>query len=195
MKLRRLYTLVLFLLALTFTSRADDTTAAADNAPKLDFPKVEGWENSGDRPLPAESGGGYSVAYSSVKPRIVMTIYVFNRGLKKIDNNLSSPQVQEEFNTAKAAVQEAARRGIYKEAKEEESGPATLGDEKSGVKTLHARFHLVTKNNDSAISEIFVLPYHDYFIKLRVTRMGDDPKTSQAALDKLTVELAKTFSK
>ncbi|MDB5319326.1 MAG: hypothetical protein JWN40_957 [Phycisphaerales bacterium] len=187
--------IALLLLAIAPTLRADPNQPPADNAPKLDFPKVEGWEKTDIRPLPAESGGGYSVAYSSAEPRIVITIYVFNRGLARIDDNLTSPAIQEEFASAKDAIQEATRRGIYKQAKEEESGQATLGTDKSTVKTLYARFHLTTKDNGQAISEIFVLPHQNHFIKLRVTRLGEDRKTTQVPLDKLYAELAKMLTR
>src|SRR4051794_41023151 len=68
----------LIVLAFSQALRADTKPPAADNTPKLPFPKVEGWENTDIRPLPPESGGGYSVGYNSATPRIAVTIYVFN---------------------------------------------------------------------------------------------------------------------
>ena len=186
--LRRAVALVAFiLLALAQTPRADE-------APRLPFPKVDGWENTDLRPLPAESGGGYTVGYNCAEPRIAVTIYVFNRGNAKIEDNLTSAPIREEFNSAKDAVLEAARRGIYKEAKEEESGEATLGADKSAPKALHARFHVTTKDGNHATSEIYVLPYHNYFIKLRVTRVAQDAKTTPPPLEKLYAALAKMLT-
>jgi hypothetical protein len=186
--------LALILLALVQPLHADPNQPAADNTPKLPFPKVQGWENTDLRPLPAESGGGYSVGYNFANPRIAVTIYVFNRGNPKIDDNLTSPAIQEEFASAKDAILEAARRGLYKDAKEEESGESTLGPEKSAPKTLYARFHLTTKDGNQATSEIYVLPYQNHFIKLRVTRLGENQKALQPPLDRLYAELAKMLA-
>jgi hypothetical protein len=190
---RRAATLItLILLALACTIVAEPP--AADNAPKLPFPKLEGWENTDIRPLPPESGGGYSVGYNSATPRIAVTIYVFNRGNPKIEDNLTSAPIREEFDSAKDAILEATRRGIYKDAREEESGESTLGSDKSAPKTLHARFHLTTKDGNQATSEIYVLPYKNYFIKLRVTRVAQDAKTTPPPLEKLYAALAKMLT-
>jgi hypothetical protein len=186
-------TVLLVLVALVSVLRAEPKPPP-DNAPKLAFPKVEGWEKSDLRPLSAESGGGYSVGYNCDKPRIALTVYVFNRGLAKIDNDLTSAPIREEFISAKAAIVEATLRGLYKDSKEEESGEATIGPEKSGVKALYARYLLTTEDDRKAVSEIYVLPYHNYFVKLRVTRVGEEAKAAQAPLDRLYAAFAKMLA-
>src|SRR5687768_13750030 len=128
--LRRLPTATRTSLA-TFAALCVLFSSARADVPKdkaeLPFPKVEGWEKTGTRPLPKESGPGYSVFYNCKAPHVGVTVYVFDRRLAEIPNDLASPVVKGEFEGAKAAVHEAKKHGVYEAVKEEKSGESRIG--------------------------------------------------------------------
>jgi hypothetical protein len=160
--------------------------------PKLPFPKLEGWDLADPRPLPTESGG-YIVSYNSDQPHIAVTIYVYNRGLEKIPGDLTAPEIQREFNTAKDSIHIAKQRGLYQEAKEEESKQSTLGPDKDAPKALYARFRLTIKDQQT-FSEIYVLPHQNAFVKIRITRVPDDEKATREKLARLYTAFTKILA-
>jgi hypothetical protein len=165
----------------------------ADATLKLAIPDVKGWERTPSRALPA-AHGGYTVAFNFEPPRIAVTLYVLNRNLKQIENDLAGRPIQTEFALAKDAIYQATQKGLYKSAKEEESREATLGLLKDGPKCLYARF-AITMEERQTVSEIYVLAHKNHFVKLRVTRAADgDAKAAQAALDGLYAALAKALA-
>jgi hypothetical protein len=157
---------------------------------KLPFPDVKGWDRSKPRALP---GDGYSVAYNSDE-KIAVTVYVYNRGLERIPDDLDGKEVKRELTGAKEAILEAKRRGIYDEVQEEKSGEATLGSLKDAPKMLYARYLLKIDKQEN-LSEIYVFPYRNHFVKLRITRSAKGPETAQASLDRLCAELSKMLAK
>jgi hypothetical protein len=182
-------------LALTAsTALGQSTDPGTKNPPglKLALPDVKGWERSSPRPLPPESGG-YSVGYNSDE-RIAVTIYVYNRGRKQISDDLSAEEVQKELTGAKEAIEEAKRRGLYESAKEETSGESPLGGLKEGPKALYARFK-IRNNSEDTLSEIYILPHRNHFIKVRVTRAADGPASADSALDRLFTDVGKLLGK
>lgn len=183
---------ILLTLAPAFAQIGPATKPAELPGLKLTFPEVKGWERHEPHALPGASGG-YSLGYNS-KDGTAVTIYVFNRGLAKIADDLNAPEVQEQFTGAKDALKEAKRLGMYEKVEELESGESFLGDKKVGRKALYARFNLQVKKMD-VVSEIYVLAYHDYFIKLRITRLADAPEEAEGALDSLKTEIAKMLAK
>jgi hypothetical protein len=193
--LLRLSAVVYFLLLATPAAHSQSKVegkAAEGAGPKLSFPEVKGWVLSAPRPLPPESGG-YSVGYNSVD-KVAVTVYVYNRGLARVPDDLSAKEVQRELAGAKAAVLEAKRLGLYKEVREEESGQSSLGGRKEGPKTLYARFRVQIGDQDN-VSEIYVMPYRNHFIKLRVTRPATAPESVRASLDRLYAQLSKLLAK
>src|SRR3954452_25265337 len=92
---------------LTTLLLASLATAARAEAPKLHLPDVQGWEHTDARPIPG--GDGYSVAYDSAAPHITVTLYVFNRNLPRVEDNLTSQAIRDEFASAKDAIQQAVR--------------------------------------------------------------------------------------
>jgi len=178
-------------LVLTVTVIGMYERVGAEDPPKLSFPQVKGWVHSKPRPLPAGSGG-YSVGYDS-DDRTAVTVYVYNRGLASIPNNLAAKEMQKEFATAKEAVREAKRLGIYENLQEQESGEAVLGGRKPGLKALYARFLLRIEKQDT-VSEIYLLPHRNHFIKLRVTRPEKEIEKTQGSLDRLYAELSKLLA-
>jgi hypothetical protein len=182
--------LVLALLCLP-TAAAD--APPANEPPKLPFPDVEGWTRTDLRPLPKQSGGGYSVAYNSAEPRVTVTVYVFNRGRATIPADLADPVLTKEFEDTKNAIHEAKRQGVYKEAQEESSGQSRLGPAPTAPKTLHARF-LIGINGRTARSDIHLLSHQNQFVKVRATRTPDPDKPTDDKLDRLYAALAKMLT-
>jgi hypothetical protein len=181
--------LCFLLLSLTpsLAQQSDAPPATLD----VKWPKVEGWELIDPRPLPKESGpGAYSVAYGSRAPHITVTVYVYNRGLARIPDDLTDPAVRREFDGSREAIREAQRRGMYQEATEEESKPATLGLSDAGANALYTRFRLKIQDRQT-VSELYVLPHKNHFVKVRITRMAEPDKNATAQLDRLYTELNK----
>ena len=186
----RPHTLAVLLLCLVHCAAA--AAEQKPKAPDLHFPKLEDWAGGEQRPMPTESGG-YTVSYNSDEPRIAVTVYVYNRGIAKIPDDLTSAEIQAEFTAAKESIQIAKQRGLYQEAKEEESKEATLGPDKSAPQALYARFRLTIKEQKT-LSEIYVLPHKNAFVKLRITRIAHDEKATREKLDRLYAALAKTLA-
>ena len=168
------------------------TAQAAEEPKELPFPKVEGWERSDVRRIPKEQGGGYSLAYDVRTPRMTLTIFVYNRG-RDVPDDLGAPIVTREFELSKGALHEAKRRGLYEEIVEEKSDKAKLGTNDKAPSALHARFRMTVKNQ-ALLSDLYVLPHQNSFVKLRITRTSDAEKESQAKLDALLDEVAKTLA-
>jgi hypothetical protein len=169
-----------------------DARAAAEGTekPKLDLPDVKGWDRTPPRKLPPESGG-YSVAYNSPAGTAV-TVYVYDRGRSKIPSDLSDEIVKQEWEGARAAVHQLRRPGGYDSVEEESAGERTLGGRKDGRKTLYARFR-VALQGQKGTSELYVLPYRDRFIKIRITRRGDAGKAEADRLDALFAALGQAL--
>lgn len=163
---------------------------AADEGLKLSFPDVKGWDRTPARPLPPDSGG-YSVAYRSADGAAI-TLYVYNRNLPRVPDDLSSAAVKREMDGAKEAILELKRQGKYDEAKEEESGKSTLGE--GGRPALYARYRLKVQEQE-AVSEIFVLAHRNHFIKVRATRPADGPKVLPEAVAKLYAKISEVLVK
>ena len=161
--------------------------------PELPLPKVEGWEKSDARPLPKESGRGYSVAYNCKEPHVAVTVYVYDRGLAEIPDDLASAAVKREFEGAKAAVHAAKKQGAYDEVKEEKSGESRLGGRDAAPKALHARFR-TTIEKQELTSDLYVLSHRNQFVKIRVTRPADSEKAAKPRLDLLFDGIAKVLA-
>jgi hypothetical protein len=155
---------------------------------RLPFPEVKGWKRLPPRQLPPP-GDGYSIGYNG--PETAVTIYVYNRGLAKVPDDLSSEVVRREMTGAKEAVHEAKRLGYYEEVKEEAAGTGTLGGRKEGRKALYARYRIKVRKEEVR-SEIYILPYRNHFLKIRVTRHSDK---ADKALGKLFAALEAMLAK
>jgi hypothetical protein len=168
-----------------------DSKSTDEKTLKLSFPKVNGWALSPPRKLP---GDGYSVAYNATEERVAVTVYVYNRGLARIPNDLTSEPIRRELDGAKDAIMQAKRLGVYEEVREEASKESTLGGGKESPKALYARFRLRIMKQDT-LSELYVLPYQNHFVKVRATRTAQDAKKTQASLDRLYTALGRLLEK
>ena len=167
-------------------SKIDRTTKFDGN---VEFPTVSGWTMSPKHVYPTPDLG-YSVAYGSPQGGSV-TVYVYRGGQKAIPNNLSGV-VAAEMNQAKSDVQTLVDRGSYEYAKLQRSETIDLGGANGRVKALYAGYDLGVQGID-AVSEIYLFPYQDHFIKIRATRRKDLAKSD--AFAKLLADLDLLFSK
>lgn len=142
------------------------------------FPEVEGWELSPRQNTPVRSMG-YFVNYESPSGRV--SVYVYNADLPSIPNSLTGV-VAKEMKDAKSGITMLVDAGMYESAKEVKNETVTLGGPKGSVKSLHAHFALRAGGRDLD-SHIYLFPYHNYFIKIRMTNpQMKEPSADVAAL-------------
>jgi hypothetical protein len=177
------------LTALLFANLAGFAGTTPRDFPPLNFPDVEGY----DKGEVHEYGGGAgkSIPYNS-KDGVVVTIYIYNRGLTKIPNGVSD-DVRKDMKGAKAAIKEAEKQGLYTKAtelgKEEE---VTLG--KNGPKALRASFEIAAAKGDS-LSDIYITGYQNYFIKIRCTRPKNTAEKTKPSMERLVSKLGDILAK
>lgn len=152
------------------------------------FPEVEGWELSSRQQYPTPEMG-YSHNYESDSGRV--TVYVYNGGRTSIPNTLTG-LVAEEVKMTQAGIMMFVERGSYESAKELKNETITLGGAKGKVKALHVLYALRAGGRDLD-SHIYLFPYNNYFIKIRMT--GPPAKEPSAQSLALFEALDLLFSK
>jgi hypothetical protein len=198
-----LFALTCVLLCLSVAGQADNketakpsksivtTRAAGDSAANaLQFPEVEGWESSAKRPIPAP-GDGYTVAYDSPGYAAV-TVYVYSHGHEKITDDLGGV-IKDELEGAADAIRTVARMGIYSEVKEGKTETVLLGGNQGKVKVLTTNFTLI-RGDQKMNSEIYLLPYRNNIVKLRVTRSASATADMNSSFAKLMLALDGLFA-
>jgi len=172
---------------LSMTRAAGDAVAA-----ELEFPEVEGWRRSEKMDIPAP-GDGYTVNYDSQGHGRV-TNYIYSHGHERIPDELKGVIV-DELKGAKEAIQTAVSMGAYSDAKEGKSETVTLGGDGGKVKSLKASFTLTTRGGQKTNSDIYVFPYKNNFVKLRVTRFISPGTEADTSFAKLMTALDNLFSR
>ena len=168
-------------------TRADGDAAA--NA--LKFPTVEGWAGTEKRPIPSP-GDGYTVGYNYPGYGAV-TVYVYSHRMDKIPDELAGV-IKDELEGAAGAIRQVASMGVYSDVKEGKTETIVLGGAQGKVKVLRTQFAL-TRGEQKMNSEIYVFPYKNNIVKLRVTRsasasdeMNDSFANLLAALDGVFIQ-------
>jgi hypothetical protein len=167
--------------ALVGAARPDDDPPG----PKIDFPDLKGLNRSKIRTYD-EPGLGYSLAYT--KPGFTATVYVYNRGLKKVPDGPKSDEVKDEMKRLADEIDAVTKRGVYKSFKElgkEEIVP--LGKGKGAPSTLRRRFEIERKDG-TVLSEGYVTGFKNHFLKIRISHDPDDkgaPEKIEALLEAL----------
>ena len=156
---------------------------------QIDFPDVAGWKKEEARVYPNE-GGGYSVNFDTKQSRV--TVYEYNAGKSKIPNELGGA-VEQELDGAAQAIQGAADAGVYTDVKRSKTETITLGGEKGSVKVRFSAFSLKREGREMK-SYIYLFPYKNNFIKLRVTRAASADKADDEAYATLLWELDQLFA-
>lgn len=175
-----LSTLILMLLsAAVHAQKTAPSPSAAPTPLKLEretkfdgnvsFPEVDGWQLSEKTQYPTPDMG-YSVNYESPAARI--TIYVYTGGRPAIPNSLLGV-VAEEMKGTQAGINSIVEQGYYESAKELRNETVTLGGKNGKIKSLHVQYALKAAGRELD-SHIYLFPYNNYFVKLRMT----GPKTA-----------------
>jgi hypothetical protein len=161
---------LLVLAAATPLSAADDKLPG----PKIDFPEVKGFTRGKPQTFP-QVELGYALAYNHDSPRIAFTVYVSNKGLKEIPAGAKSDPVRTEMKGVADTIQELARRGVYKVAREVgEEEVVPLGKAKGAPAALHRVFEITQMDGGKTLSEAYVTGYKNHFVKFRVTYPAAD---------------------
>src|SRR5205823_10753372 len=83
--------------------------------PKIDWPDVKGFDRGKPRTFP-QAALGYSIAYNG--PGVVASVYVYDKGLKKIPDGVTSDVVKAEMKQAAGDLELARKQGLYTKVKE-----------------------------------------------------------------------------
>jgi hypothetical protein len=178
--IRSLFTLAA-LCALAGAARpADDPPG-----PKIEFPEVKGLTR-GDKQTYPKPELGYSVGYTA--RGFVATVYVYNRGLKKIPDGAKSDEAKQEMQRLVGELDLAQEKGLYKSVQavgKEET--VTLGKGKNAPAALLRRFE-IERQDGVVVSEGYVTGFKNHFLKVRISHTPDDeaaPKRIEALLEAL----------
>lgn len=158
---------------------------------KLKFPDVDGWNRDEPYKYPTPDMG-YSVNFDSPTNGRV-TLYVYNGGFPKIPNELTG-LVKEELEAAKAGLYGAAEQGIYTNLKGSKTETIVLGGPKGKISSLYSHFTMA-REGEKVRSDIYLFPYKNNFIKLRVTRPAITDKAMDNSFANLLYEIDTLFSK
>lgn len=154
----------------------------APSGPKIEWPDAKGWNRDKAKPY----SEGYSVAYGA--PGLTATVYVYNRGLKKIPDGPKSDEVRTEVKGVVDALDSARQQGFYKSVKELGTEEVVLfGTAKGAPLAVRRRFE-VERRGGPVLDESYVTGYQNHFVKIRITHDPADkeaPKKIAALLDAL----------
>jgi hypothetical protein len=139
--------------------------------PKIEWPDVKGLSRSKvtTYDLPEL---GYSVGYTT--KGFTATVYVYNRGLKKIPDGPKSDEAKNEMKRLVEELDLVKQKGVYKSVKElgkEET--VSLGKGKGASSALRRRFEIERKDG-LVLSEAYVTGFKDHFFKIRISHNPDD---------------------
>ena len=154
------FTLLIFLCFETISAQTEK------KAIEVKFPEIEGWTKGNVSGGVTEQMG--LIAPYNAKSSAIATIYVYDRGIQKIPDDLSGV-VETEFKETKDSLYRLVQMGLYKSVKEVKSETSTLGGAKGKVKALHAIFIMKMKGTDT-ISEIYLFSYKNYFVNITLTQ-------------------------
>lgn len=173
------------LLALVGSARpADDELPG----PKIEWPEVKGL----DRQKPnmfKDAALGYSVAY--LGEGTVITVFVYNLGLKKIPNGPDSETVKAEMYESLLALEANKANGRYKNLSPVSEKVIPFGSSKTAPQIRRKRYEADIAKEGPAITELYITGYKDYFIKIRATYPADAKEKGEKLVDTLLDGLGK----
>lgn len=97
-----------------------------------------------------------------------LTLLIYNAGHKEIPQGLDSELLREQFEQAKADVQEAVRQGIWGKASLEREGVVQMGSHEPTVSAREAAFEL-SKGDIVLGSYIYMTAGNNFLFKVRYT--------------------------
>ena len=156
---------------------------ARPEPPKIDFPEVKGLTRGKVKTYP-QAELGYSISYDG--PGTVVTVYVYDRGIKKIPDGAKSDEAKDEMKRLVEELDLVKQQGVYKSVKElGKEQTVQLGKGKDAPSALLRRFEIERKDGVK-LSEGYVTGYKNHFVKIRITHDPDDkeaPKKIAALLE------------
>jgi hypothetical protein len=159
-------------------ARADDDPPG----PKIDFPDVKGLTRNKIQTYP-KAELGYSIGYTA--PGFTATVYVYNRGLKKIPDGSKSDEAKDEMKRLVEELDLVVKQGLYKSVKELGKEETVSFGKGKGVPTALRRRFEIERKDGTKLSEGYVTGYMDHFVKIRISHDPDD----KAAAEKITALL------
>jgi hypothetical protein len=142
-------------------SMADD--AVVDPNTGFVFPETVAGFKYQDRREYGDPRLGYGLDYWS-KEGILITVIVYDLGLKDIADGIEDPRVRQQMKLAQEDVERAVSLGAYRAAT-----PIDDSVKRFSPLLLQASYHLVRKDGAERRSYLFMRGQHRHFIKLRAT--------------------------
>ncbi len=179
----------LFVLAALFVLVGSARPAEDDlPGPKIEWPEVKGLDRQKPNQF-KDKALGYSVAY--LGEGTVITVFVYNLGLKKIPDGPDSDIVKAEMYESLLAVEANKANGRYKSISPVNEKVIPLGSSKTAPQIRRKRYEVEIAKEGAAITELYVTGYKDYFIKIRATYPADSKEKGEKLIDTLLDGLGK----
>jgi hypothetical protein len=156
--------------------------------PKINWPEVKGLDKQKPNTF-KDAALGYSVAY--LGEGTVVTVFVYNLGLKKIPDGPDSDIVKAEMYESLLALEANKASGRYKSIQPVNEKVMAFGSSKTAPQIRRKRYEVEIAKEGAAITELYVTGYKDYFIKLRVTYPADSKEKGEKLIDNLLDGLGK----
>lgn len=172
------------------TPKAQTDVSNSDET-EFEFPDVEGWTKSVKRYDPS-TGLGEMANYDSEEGGRV-TVYYYTGGRELIPNDLTSNILKEEMTNAKIGILQLGEMGVYQNIKEAKNDTVTVGGKAGKIKALHSLLYFTAGEND-LVSEIFIFPYKNNFVKIRASRPKEKEKNNKT-FEAFLSEIDTYFSK
>lgn len=151
-------------LLISSSSLADD--AFVDTKTGFVFPQTVAGFSFKDKREYGDPGLGYGLNYWS-KDGTLMTVIVYDLGIKGIEDGINGPRVQQQMRQAREDVDRAVDVGYYRAAR--------LIDD-VGVFSplfLRASYDIVRNDGVQRRSHLFMRGQHEHFVKVRATGPAD----------------------
>jgi hypothetical protein len=181
---RPLFALAALLAVVGSARPADDDLPG----PKITWPEVKGLDRQKPNTF-KDAALGYSVAY--LGEGTVITVFVYNLGLKKIPDGPDSETVKAEMYESVLALEANKASGRYKSLQPLDEKVIPFGSGKGAPQIRRKRYEAEVVKEGAVLTEVYVTGYKDHFIKLRATYPADDKEKGQKQLETLLDGLGK----
>lgn len=152
--------------------------------PKIEWPEVKGLEREKPNVFKDEALG-YSVAY--LGDGNVITVFVYNLGLKSIPNGPDSDTLKAEMYESVLALEgnKTGPKPRYKSLSPLGEKVVPFGTSKNAPQIRRKRYEVEIIGEGAAITELYITGYKDYFIKIRATYPADSKEKGEKLVETL----------
>ncbi len=151
--------------------------------PTFDFPDVDGFER-GEIHNFEDPKQGYSFPYDSRTPKITATVYVYNRGLSEITDEIAKSKLKDEVDEVEQALPEMVRRGYYTSYTRLGDGERDFGSKKALWRSFE-----IGHTDGTLASDVYVTATRNCFIKVRCTYAADCGEVCENKITSLIARL------